>query len=151
VAYVRTSLPLGLRKLQLQQFTEPGSLSLLSLDLLQQESEAFQPLSWFGLEVSGGGAYLRRRIALDGLPQTPEVDLTEGAPNSVLVLLENGFTAWPLRDQAIVSEEPDARLPVASTPSEPSPASDADQDIDDLGLENNVIRELARSLRPRRR
>jgi hypothetical protein len=151
VAYVRTSLPLGSRQIHLQQFTEPGSLSLLSLDLLQQESEAFQPLSWFGLEVSGGGAYLRRRIALDGLPQTPEVDLTEGAPNSVLVLLENGFTAWPLRDQAIVSEEPDARLPVASTPSEPSPASDADQDIDDLGLENNVIRELARSLRPRRR
>ena len=151
VAYVRTSLPLGSRKLQLQQFTEPGSLSLLSLDLLQQEIEAFQPLSWFGPEVSGGGAYLRRRIALDGLPQTPEVDLTEGALNSVLDLLENGFTAWPLRDQATVSEEPGARLPVAASPLEPAPASDDDQDIDDLGLENDVIRELARSLRPQRR
>ena len=150
VAYVRTSLLLGSHQIHLQQFTEPGSLSLLSLDLLQQESEAFQPLSWFGPEVSGGGAYLRRRIALDGLPQTPEVDLTEGALNSVLDLLENGFTAWP-RNPAAAQEEPDARLPGAASPLEPAPTSDDDQDIDDLGLENDVIRELARSLRPQRR
>jgi hypothetical protein len=34
---------------------------------------------------------------------------------------------------------------------EPSPAGDADEDIDDLSIENDVIRELARSLRPQRR
>ena len=151
VGYVRTSLSLGSRKLQLQQFTDPGPLCLLSVEVLQQETAEFQPLSWFGPEVSGERAYLRQRIALDGLLPTPEVGLTEGALNSVLDLLENGFTAWPLRDQAIVSEEPDARLPVAASPLEPAPASDDDQGIDDLGLENDVIRELARSLRPQRR
>jgi CYTH domain-containing protein len=150
VAYVRTSLLLGSHQIHLQQFTEPGSLSLLSVEVPQQESEAFQPLSWFGPEVSGERAYLRRRIALEGLLPAPEVDLTEGALNSVLDLLENGTTG-PLRDQAAAPEERGARLPVAPTPSEPSPASDADQDIDDLGLENDVIRELARSLRPQRR
>jgi hypothetical protein len=131
--------------------TEPGPLCLLSVEVPQQESEEFQPLSWFGPDVSTERAYLRRRIALEGLPQTPEVDLTEGALNSVLDLLENGFTAWPLRDRAAAPEEPGARLPAAASPSVPSPASDADQDIDDLGLENDVIRELARSLWPQRR
>ncbi len=151
VAYVRTSLLLGSRQIHLQQFTEPGPLCLLSVEVLQQETAEFQPLSWFGPEVSGERAYLRRRIALEGLLPAPEVELTEGALNSVLDLLENGFTAWPLRDQAAASEEPGAHPPAAAGPSLPFPASDNDQDIDDLTIENDVIRELARSLRPQRR
>jgi CYTH domain-containing protein len=151
VAYVRTSVLLGSHQIHLQQVTEPGPLCLLSVEIPQQESEAFQPLSWFGPEVSGERAYLRRRIALEGLLPAPEVELTQGALNSVLDLLENGFTAWPVRDQAAAQEAPDARLPVAASPSEPAPASDDDQDINDLGIENDVIRELARSLRPQRR
>ena len=151
VAYVRTSLLLGSHQIHLQQFTEPGPLCLLWVEAQVEETEEFQPLSWFGPEVSGERAYLRRRIALDGLPQAPEVELTEGALNSVLDLLENEFTAWPLRDQAAASEEPGARPPVAASPSELIPAGDDDQDIDDLSIENDVIRELARSLRPQRR
>jgi hypothetical protein len=150
VIYVRTSLLLGSHQIHLQQFTKLGPLCLLSVEIPQQKAEEFQPLSWFGPEVSGERAYLRRRIALEGLLQGAEVDLTEGALNSVLDLLENGFTAWPLQ-QAAASEEPGARLPVAVSPSEPVPASDDDQDIYDLSIENDVIRELARSLRPQRR
>jgi hypothetical protein len=121
------------------------------VEIPQRESEAFQPLSWFGPEVSGERAYLRRRIALEGLLPASEVELTEGALNSVIDLLENGFTAWPLPDQAAAQEEPGARLPAAAGPSEPVPASDDDQDTNDLSIENDVIRELARSLRPQRR
>jgi hypothetical protein len=150
VAYVRTSLLLGSHQIHLQQFTDPGPLCLLSVEIPQQETAEFQPLSWFGPEVSGEGAYLRRRIALGGLLPAPEVDLTEGALNSVLDLLENGLTAWP-RNSAAAQEEPDARLPGAASPLEPVPAGDDDQDTDDLGIENDVIRELARSLRPQRR
>jgi CYTH domain-containing protein len=151
VTYVRTSLLLGSHQIHLQQFTEPGPLCLLLVEVLQHETAEFQPLSWFGPDVSGERAYLRRRIALEGLLPAPEVDLTEGALNSVLDLLENGFTAWPLRDQAAAQEEPDARLPGAVSPSDPVSAGDDDQDTDDLGIENDVIRELARSLRPQRR
>ena len=150
VGYIRTSLSLGSHKIQLQQFTDPGPLCLLSVEVPQQETEQFQPLSWFGPEVSRERAYLRRQIALDGLLPAPEVELTEGALNSVLDLLENGFAAWPLQ-QAAASEELGAPPPAAAVPSVPSPAGDDDQDIDDLGLENDVIRELARSLRPQRR
>jgi CYTH domain-containing protein len=150
VAYVRTSLSLGSRKLHLQQVTEPGPLCLLSVEVPQQEAEEFQPLSWFGPEVSAERAYLRRRIALEGLLPAPEVELTEGALNSVLDLLENGLTAWPLR-QAAAPKEPGAHLPAVAGPSLPFPASDADEDTDDLSIENDVIREPARSLRPQRR
>jgi hypothetical protein len=127
-----------------------GRSAFLSIEV-QQEAEEFQPLSWFGPEVSGERAYLRWRIALEGLPQAPEVDLEEGALNSVLDLLENGFSAWPLAAQTAPSEVPSAHLSAAAGPSEPAPGSDDDQDIDDLSIENDVIRELARSLRPQRR
>jgi len=148
VGYVRTSLSLGSHQISLQQVTEPGPLCLLSVEVPQQEPEEFQPLSWFGPEVSGERTYLRRRIALDGLPHAPEVELTEGALNSVLDLLENGTTG-PLADQVVASDEPGAHLPAG--PSEPVPTDDDDQDIDDLSIENDVIRQLARSLRPQGR
>ncbi len=150
VAYVRTSVLLGSHQIHLQQVTEPGPLCLLSVEIPQQESEAFQPLSWFGPEVSGERAYLRRRIALEGLLPVPEVELTQGALNSVLDLLENGTTG-PFAAPAAPPEEPAAHPPAAASPSEPAPAGDDDQDIDNLGIENDVIRELARSLRPQRR
>jgi CYTH domain-containing protein len=150
LAYVRTSLLLGSHQIHLQQMTEPGPLCLLSVEIPQQETEEFQPLSWFGPEVSGERAYLRRQIALDGLPQAPEVELTEGALNSVLDLVENGTTG-PLAAQTVASDELGTRLPTAASSSGPAPASDDDPDIDDLSLENDVIRELARSLQPQRR
>jgi CYTH domain-containing protein len=151
VAYIRTSLLLGSYQIHLQQLTEPGPLYLLLVEVLQQETEEFQPLSWFGPEVSGKCAYLRRRIALEGLPQAPEVELTEGALNSVLDLLDNAFEAGPSAAQAGASEVPDARLTAVADPSEPVSVDDTDEDIDDLGIENDVIRELARSLRPHQR
>jgi hypothetical protein len=108
-------------------------------------------LSWFGPEVSAERAYLRRRIALEGLPQAPEVALTEGALNSVLDLLEDRFTAWSMPDQGAVPAEPGARSSAAASLPESLRAHDADEDADNLGIENDVIRELARSLRPQRR
>ena len=93
VAYVRTGLSLGCCR--------SGALV--------EETEEFQPLSWFGPEVSAERAYLRRRIALQGLPQALEVDLTEGTLDNELDLPENGFAAWPLREQTAAPEEPGAR------------------------------------------
>lgn len=74
---------------------------------------------WFDPEVSTEHACLRWGIALDDLPKVPEVNLTDGALNSVLDLVKNGFSAWPLTAQAAASEEPSARPPAAAGPSEP--------------------------------
>jgi CYTH domain-containing protein len=67
VNYVRTSLSIGSREFQLQHLVEPGALDLISVEV-EQDDQAFQPLSWFGPEVSAERAYQRQRMALDSLP-----------------------------------------------------------------------------------
>ena len=77
-------------------------------------------------------------MALAGLPAAAEVELTDGALNSLLDTLEGGLaSSW-------VPAE-------ASTPADPSPVMDREEDEHDLGIEDSVIRELARSLRPKHR
>jgi len=108
------------------------------------------PLSWFGPEVSADPAYQRRRLALDGHPDTLEVDLSNAALASLLDLLEDRFTTWPVHGQAA---EPDAPAADASPRAESratKPDAKADDEIDALGIEDAVTRELARSLQPRR-
>jgi CYTH domain-containing protein len=150
VGYVRTSLSIGSREFQLQHFVRPGLLDMVSVEL-EQEDQEFHALPWFGPEVSAEPAYQRRRMALDGLPAVPEVELTNEALNSFLDVLENRLTSWPLPHQALASEEPAASRSASPDLSELEPLGDADQDDDDLATEDDVIRELARSLRPQRR
>jgi CYTH domain-containing protein len=150
VGYVRTSLSIASREIWLQHFFEPGPLDLISM-AIEQEDEEFHPLPWFGPEVSAQAAYQRRRIALDGVPAAPEVEPTNEALHRLLDVLENGLTSWPLPHQAAAPEEPAANRPASPDPSEPERSDDADQDDDDLAIEDDVIRGLARSLRPQRR
>jgi CYTH domain-containing protein len=148
--YVRTSLLIGSHEIQLQRFLEPGSLDLISVEV-EQDDQAFQPLSWFGPEVSAERAYQRWRLALDGLSVVSEVEVTNEALDSLLDLLESRLSSWPLPHQAPASEELTIKRMVSPDPSELDPLIDVDQDTDDLGLADDVIRELARSLRPQRR
>jgi hypothetical protein len=108
------------------------------------------PLAWFGPEVSTKPAYQRRRLALDGAPDAPEVDATNAALNSLLDLLEDRFTTWPVQGQAAEPGAPAADVSRASDASVPAPETEADQEVDDLGIEDAIIRELARALQPRR-
>jgi len=79
------------------------------------------------------------------------MDITNRALNSLLDLLDDRITTWPHPKQP---QEPDARAVDASSASD-APASaqetEAEEEIDDLGIEDAVIRELARSLQPRQR
>jgi CYTH domain-containing protein len=150
VNYIRTSLSFGPYEIQLQRFAEPDPLDLISVEV-EQDDQAFQPLSWFGPEVSAERAYQRRRMALDGLPAVPEVEVTNEALNSLLDVLENRLSSWPLLHQAPASGEQITDQTISPHPSGLDPLVDADQDTDDPGLEDDVIRELARSLRPQRR
>ena len=149
VGYVRTSLSIGSREIRLQHFVRPGLLDMVSVEV-EQEDQEFHPLPWFGPEVSAEPAYQRRRMALDGLPAVPEVELTNEALNGLLDVLENRLTSWTLLHEAVAPQEPNASRPASPDFSDPEPADDADQQ-DDLAIEDDVIRELARSLRPQRR
>lgn len=149
VEYSRTSLTVGSRTVQLQCFTRPGPLDLVVVEL-QEEIQGEQPWPWLGPDVSAEPTYQRQRMALYGRPAAPELDLTGAALNSLLDLLENRFTTSPLPQQAELSDRATTEEPQSSDVPELVPEAEADQESDDLGIEDAVIRELARSLQPRR-
>jgi CYTH domain-containing protein len=145
VEYSCTGLAVGSRTVQLQRFTRPAPLDLLLVEVGQEDEGA--PLwPWLGPDVTAEPAYLRRRMALDGLPAAPEVDLTNEALNSLLDALEGRASSQPPVHQGGGPEEVSGdRVEVSDLP---LPPIDADQDTNDLDIEDEVIRELARSLRP---
>jgi hypothetical protein len=141
----------------------------------EEEARDFRPLSWFGPDVTADAAYHNRAIALDGPPQVPEVPLSNAALNSLLDTLENRYgSGRPYAQQpqtrnpaevefvqggaaAAASERTPPAAPgrptVQPTPPVSTEVEIAEEEGNDLNLsiEDNVIRELARSLRPQRR
>jgi hypothetical protein len=83
---------------------------------------------------------------MTGLPAVREVEATSAALNSLLDALDGRFgrQQHPQHRQA---EQLIAPQPVGPRESELN--SDDDGNPDDLAIEDSVIRELARSLRPR--
>ncbi len=100
VAYRRIPLNLGSSRAEVRRFTAPGLLDLILVEFEQdRQAHDFQPLGWFGPEVTSEPAYQNRSIALAGLPEEPEVDLTDAALNSLLDTLENRSGARRRRQQ----------------------------------------------------
>jgi len=177
IDYLLTHLTVGTRDVQIARFVTPGPLDMISVSFeSEEEARDFRPLSWFGPDITADAAYQNRAIALNGPPQMPEVPLTNAALNSLLDTLENrysgGRTYAPqpqTRNAAEVelvqshaaSAAPSERgAPAAQgrSQAQPTPPGSTDVEIADdenndlnLSIEDNVIRELARSLRPQRR
>jgi CYTH domain-containing protein len=140
VGYERTTLRLHSQVMQLCRFISPGALDVLAV-VFGNEAEArqFQPPAWLGPEVSTDPAYQNLSIALQGVPPVPDVELSDAALNALLDGLESRPSVGSRQDAAPVAQE--VELHPSAEESEPS----------DLGVEDNVIRELARSLRPWRK
>jgi hypothetical protein len=148
VEYLCTRLAIGSTEIQVLHFVRPAPLDLVAVAVPPEYEQAFHPLPWFGPEVSAEPAYRRRRLALAGVPDARDVDVTNGALNSLLDLLEDRFSMWPGPREATI---PDASVadvtPRLKDPgSEPEP--EVDEEIDGLHIDDEVIRELARSLQP---
>jgi CYTH domain-containing protein len=139
VEYLRTRLSIGSHEIQVLHFLRPAPLDLITLMVGPEVGKAVPPLAWFGPEVTEDPAYQTRSIALAGLPPEPEVEITDAALNRLLDALEGRFGA----------HQPQATAPQPAAPSNPAEAEDED-DQDDLEIEDSVIRELARSLSPRK-
>ena len=176
--YLLTHLSVGTRDIQILRFVTPGPLDLISVPFENdEEARDFRPLSWFGQDVTTEIIYQNRSIALEGAPQAPDVPMSNAALNSLLDTLENRYAAprgyAPSRTEAGAGQQrnqpPAAPAPqppaeraapaqrgVLSRPAAPVDADLGDDDANDdndlnLNIEDNVIRELARSLRPQRR
>lgn len=174
--YLLTHLTVGTRDIQIARFVTPGPLDMISVSFeSEEEARDFRPLSWFGPDVTQEATYQNRSIALNGPPQVPEVPLSNSALNSLLDTLENrystgrsyapqqqgrnpadvelvqGMTASVAPERA--QQNPQGRPNSQATSSVSTDVEIADDENNDLNLsiEDNVIRELARSLRPQRR
>ena len=141
VEYVRTRLSIGSYEIQVLHFVRPGPLDLVVLTNAPDNGQDVPPLPWFGPEVSAEPGYQRRRLALDGAPNAPDIDFSNATLASLLDLLEDRITTWPQPQQP---NGPDARASEAS-PASDAPASALETEAD----EDAAIRELARSLQPR--
>jgi CYTH domain-containing protein len=149
VEYLRTSLSIGSHEIQVLHFVRPAPFDLVALAIPSEDEKAFHPLPWFGPEVSAEPTYQRRRLAFEGVPDALDVDVTNGALNSLLDLLEDRLTTWPGPHEATISDVSAADV----TPRPKAPVlelePEVDEEVDELGIEDEVIRELARSLQPR--
>jgi CYTH domain-containing protein len=100
VTYRRIPLSFGLSGAQVLRFTAPGSLDLISVEFERDEhARDFQPLPWFGPEVTTAPSYQNRSLALAGLPEPREVELTDAALNSLLDALGHRAVVWQLPQQ----------------------------------------------------
>jgi CYTH domain-containing protein len=149
--YLRTRLSIGSSEIQVLHFIRPAPLDLVVVAFPSENEQNFHPLPWFGQEVSAEPAYRRRRLALDGAPAAPETDITNGALNSLLDLVEDRLTTWPGPHEPVISDVSGADVTPRSKAPVPEPEPEGDEAIEDLHIEDGVIRELARSLQPRQR
>jgi hypothetical protein len=150
VEYLRTRLSVGSYEIQVLHFVRPAPLDLVAVAVPPEDEQDFHPLPWFGPEISAEPAYQRRRLALEGAPDAPEVDVSNAALNNLLDLLEDRFSTWSQSLEAMISDVPAADAPPPVAAPVPERETEAQEEIDSLGIENDVIRELARSLQPRR-
>ncbi|QRM32439.1 hypothetical protein [Microvirga sp. VF16] len=144
VEYLRVSLTIDSQPVTMRRFLTPGPLDLITVPVEpSQQTRTFQPMAWFGPEVTEDPAYQARSMALAGRPSAPEVEVTDAALHSLLDSLEG----------RVGTHQPQAApQPVAASKSaEAETEADDEQDLTDLEIEDSVIRELARSLSPRRR
>jgi CYTH domain-containing protein len=174
VDYARSRLAVAGRDICVDRFVTPGTLDLISVEFdSEDEAKGFQPLPWFGPEVTDELAYQNRSIAIEGPPRVPDVVVSNFALDSLLDALENRFRApraapapRPTGDAATAaitvrrpSPAGDGPVPAARDGQRPD-ASEKLSEVKtpaagpsglDLEVEDNVLRELARSLRPARR
>ncbi|GEO18927.1 hypothetical protein [Microvirga aerophila] len=139
IEYQRIDLSIGPQAATVSRIMAPGSLDLIAVAFEHEEhAREFQPLPWFGAEVTADPTYQNRSLAIAGLPGVPEVELTDAALDSLLDVLEHGSASSQL------PAEPSAAVAL-------TPARDPEEEAGDLGIEDSVIRELARSLSPKHR
>jgi len=151
VEYLRTRLSIGSHEIQALHFIRPAPLDLVAMAGTPGDEQGRSPLAWFGPEVSAEPAYQSRCLALEGAPAAVETELTNAALNRLLDLLEDRLTTWAGPHE---TAGPDA--PAADATPHPKAfvlerETEADEEIGELGIEDAVIREVARSLQPRKR
>jgi CYTH domain-containing protein len=141
VDYSRTALPISDRYALIDQIVRPRVLHLITLEFATEaEAQVFQPLEWFGPEVTGDPRYTYHSIALEGLDEVSEISLSDAALNSLIDTLEGRFPAqtW------MATSRPKARqVPVIKAKAQ---TGDQAIKVDLADIEKAMMREMERAL-----
>ncbi|WP_052954888.1 hypothetical protein [Microvirga vignae] len=93
VDYVRTRLSVGGRDVFVDQFIRPSPLHVITVEFASEaEVRDLHPLPWFGPEVTTDRHFSNLALAMDGITERREVELSDAALGSLLDTLENRFT-----------------------------------------------------------
>src|SRR5215204_6049820 len=103
----RSTLPIdGGAEVLIERIAQPRSINTVTVEFHNpDEAQAFTPPPWFGPEITTESSFGRQVIALDRLPELPEVPLSNAIMEAVLDLLE---------DRASTSQPVTAPAPRAS-------------------------------------
>jgi len=94
VEYREATLSLGDLAVSIHRLVAPGLIDFAAIGFDQEEhARTFAPPPWLGPEVTAAPKYRHRRIAFDGQPEMPEVEVTDMALNSLLDVLQGQGTA----------------------------------------------------------
>ena len=141
VDYSRTALPISDRHALIDQIVRPRALHLVTVEFdTEAEAQAFQPLEWFGPEVTGDPRYTHHSIALKGLDDVPEITLSDAALNSLIDTMEGRF---PAQTRMAINRPKARQVPVTK-----AKAQTGDQaikvDLDEI--EKAMMREMERTI-----
>ncbi len=91
-AYDRTTLTASGREILIDRYVTPGGLDLVSVAFDDgDQAAAFSTPTWFGREVTDDTAFERSALAIQGIPATGDMTLTNAALDAVLDLIEPRF------------------------------------------------------------
>jgi hypothetical protein len=149
VDYTRTKLPTGNRTALIDQILQPRGLHLVTVEFDNaEEARGFDPLPWFGPEVTADDRFNYQALALRGLSEAPDVSLSNAALDSLLDTLENRFEA---RTRIAINrptgkQGSETRAKVAT----PAQANAQGIKVDLTDIEAAMMREMERTLQKSR-
>ena len=151
VEYFRIEMAVGSRAIHVRRIVSPGPLDLVTVAFDDaEEAHMFEPLPWFGPEVTAVSRYWTHTIALAGMPDPVEVPLSDAVLMSLLDTLENRAPLARVPARSATVTKAASKPPARPSAAESESYAPATQETTIKDVEESLIRELARSLRPQR-
>ncbi|MBD2751004.1 hypothetical protein IC232_30695 [Microvirga sp. BT688] len=144
VDYTRTKLRIGDRDALIDQFMRPKGLYFVSVEFRnEEEARGFDPLPWFGPEVSTEARYGIQSLALRGAEQSQDAPLTNAALTALLDTLESRFT---VQSRMPVSRPSAKQASVTRAQAGPAQTNGQGVEVTLDEIEAAMMREMERTL-----
>jgi CYTH domain-containing protein len=144
IEYTRIRLRIGNRDALVDQFNRPRDLHFVTVEFDgEAESREFQPLPWFGPEITSEARYSNQAIALRGVEQYQDAPLSDEALNGLLDTLESRF---PVQSRKAASRPTAKQAPVTKAPAGPSKADGRGVQVALDDIEAAMMAEMERTV-----